>query len=224
MVLIQFLLLFVCVFGQDPAGSWLGYAKAVKANNTDEIITRIDVYWKNANNPTRSGCRFCPWFGIESSDNENLIQPVNVWDNSGRDDWIIMNEYFQWHPSHDTQSKTVSTSSGDVIYSWIKYTTNAYLMHVENTRTKQYVETTIPVQEQNGKYKKYTIAYFVFEHPCNECSQYPPDNAVTFYNISIQYNNVLESKPVWTTGYKANKCNNRAKILSENSVEITWQS
>lgn len=57
-----------------------------------------------------------------------------------------------------------------------------------------------------------------------ECSQYPPDNSVTFYNISIYYNDKLEESPVWTTGYEANKCNNRAKILSETSVEITWQS
>eukprot|EP00483_Globobulimina_turgida_P008208 UN08224 len=210
--LVTFLFLLSCVFGQDPASGWLGYAKAVKANNTHEMITRIEAYWKNAANPTRGGCRFCPWFGIESSDNFNLIQPVNVWHNSGSDNWIVMNEYYQWHPSHDTKSKTVSTSPGDIIYSWINYTRNAYLMHVENTRTKQFVETTIPVQETNGVYKLYTIAYFVFEHSCTDCAQYPPDNGVTFYNISITYNGVLEKSPVWTTGYRTNKCNNRAQI------------
>ena len=128
-------LFIYCVMGQDPASSWLGYAKAVKPNNTmNEIITRIDVYWKNCNNPTRDGCRFCPWFGIESSDNLNLIQPVNVWDNSGRNDWIVMNEYFQWKPENDFQSRTVSTQSGDVIYGRITYNGDekqSYLMHVE---------------------------------------------------------------------------------------------
>ena len=109
-------LLLGCVLGQDPAQSWLGYAKAVQSNHTSQdIITKIEVYWTNPSNPTRDGCRFCPWFGIETSDNYNLIQPVNVWDNSGRPDWIVMNEYFQWHPEHDTQSRTVSTSAGDTI-------------------------------------------------------------------------------------------------------------
>ena len=156
--------------GQDPASSWLGYAKAVQRNNSSEaIITQIEVYWENPSNPTRDGCRFCPWFGIETSDNYNLIQPVNVWDNDeDENDWIVMNEYFQWHPEHDEQSKTVSTSAGDLIYARITYNGDAkqsYLMHVENMRTNDYVETTIDVQEEDGKYKNYTIAYFVFEHP-----------------------------------------------------------
>lgn len=161
------ILLFGGVLGQDPASSWLGYAKAVSQNNdTDNIITKIEVYWKNPSNPTRDGCRFCPWFGIETSDNYNLIQPVNVWDNSGRPDWIVMNEYFQWHPEHDSQSKTVSTSPGDEIYASITNTgKNSYLMHVENMRTNDYVETTIGIQQEAGKPKHYTIAYFVFEHP-----------------------------------------------------------
>ena len=163
------MLLFGGVLGQDPASSWLGYAKAVSQNDsTANIITKIEVYWKNPNNPTRDGCRFCPWFGIETSDNYNLIQPVNVWDNSGRADWIVMNEYFQWHPEHDSQSRTVSTSSGDTIYARITYdgpTKNSYLMHVENMRTNDYVETTIDIQTEANKPKSYTIAYFVFEHP-----------------------------------------------------------
>eukprot|EP01084_Bolivina_argentea_P271777 462528_1 len=134
-IAVVFVAVISCVISQDPASSWLGYGKAVKPNNTDdEIITRIDVYWKNCDNPTRSGCRFCPWFGIESSDNLNLIQPVNVWENSGQSDWIIMNEYYQWHPSHDTKSRTHITKPGDVIYGRITYNEgkNSYLMHVED--------------------------------------------------------------------------------------------
>ena len=65
------------------------------------------------------------------------------------------------------------------------------------------------------------IFIFIFS---DVCSQYPPDNSVTFTNISIYYNDELETNPVWTTGYEKDLCDNRANILSANSVEITWQS
>lgn len=36
-------------------------------------------------------------FGIDASDNLNLLQPVNPWMGN---EWLIYNEYYQWQPSY----------------------------------------------------------------------------------------------------------------------------
>ncbi len=38
------------------------------------IITFMEARWKVPSNPARGGAFYSPWFGIESSDNLNLIQ------------------------------------------------------------------------------------------------------------------------------------------------------
>ncbi len=74
------------------------------------------------------------------------------------------------------------------------------------------VTSTIKVQKHlDGVYKNYTIAYFVFEKVA-KCSQYPSNNNVTFYNISIQWDG-KQLPPAWSTGVKDDVCNNRGKSL-----------
>ena len=89
----------VCVFliaicslaaAQDPASGWLGYAMGVHPNDSSAIITYIEATWRVPENPKVNGAFYSPWFGIESSDNLNLIQPVNPWSSNV---WQIYNEY-----------------------------------------------------------------------------------------------------------------------------------
>lgn len=47
------------------------------------------------------------------------------------------------------------------------------------------------MQRDVGRYKNYTILYFVFEKEWR-CEQYPPNGKVTFYDIAVEYDN----KPV----------------------------
>ena len=70
-------LLTIQVLSQDPAEGWLGYA--VGTNPDGGIITYIEAKWKVGQNPKRGCAFFSPWYGIEASDNLNLIQPVNPW-------------------------------------------------------------------------------------------------------------------------------------------------
>ena len=66
-------------YSQDPASGWLGYAMGSSPNGSG-IITYIEAKWVVPSDPVKKGAFFSPWFGIESSDNLNLIQPVNPWD------------------------------------------------------------------------------------------------------------------------------------------------
>ncbi|ETO22589.1 hypothetical protein RFI_14603 [Reticulomyxa filosa] len=223
----------------DPAQGWLGYAMGVNPAKTG-IITFIEAYWVVPDNPTVDGAFFSPWFGIESSDNLNLIQPVNPWVSLASNHWEIYNEYYQWDPTYNYDSKASDVSAGDVIYGSVTYngdSAQSYTMYHKDITTGWSVSSTIDVQKQsNGQlpkptnsnhnhkkqYKQYTIAYFVFEKEAR-CDQYPPNDEVTFYNISIFYNNNKVS-PQWTTAYVDDVCNNRAQVVDEATIKITWEN
>eukprot|EP00051_Salpingoeca_urceolata_P033523 m.21088 g.21088 ORF g.21088 m.21088 type:complete len:141 (-) comp6330_c0_seq2:119-541(-) len=84
------------------------------------------------------------------------------------------------------------------------------------------VNTTIPIQQDRGEYKTYNIIYVVFEKAWS-CAQYPPDNAVTFYDIKVQYDGQTVA-PQWTTSYVDDVCNNRAHVVNSTTIQITWDS
>jgi len=207
------------VLAQDPAQGWLAYAVGVYPGATR--ITNVEAKWVVPDDPKVPGAFFSPWFGIEASDNLNLIQPVNPWSGNG---WSIYNEYFQWEPEKNVNSAQHSVKAGDVVYGKVTYnpTTNAYDMVHSDINSGWSVNTSIPIQQKDGKYKLFTIIYFVFEKVW-ACDMYPPNNQVTFYDIVVEYDNQAVT-PKWNTSYVDNACNCRAKVLSETSIQITWQS
>lgn len=152
------------------------------------------------------------------------MQPVNPFN----EQWTIYNEYFQWRPEHNYNSKMHDVKPGDIIYGSVTYNgdlNNSYTLYITDLNDKWSVNTIIDIQkEQNGQnYKRYTIGYVVFEHECKTCAHYPPDNSIIFYNISMEYN-YTKVEPKWTTAVKTDLCNNRASILNESAIQITWQS
>ena len=44
----------------------------------------MEAKWVVLDKPKIPGAFYSPWFGIESSDNLNLIQPVNPWSGMNR--------------------------------------------------------------------------------------------------------------------------------------------
>lgn len=217
-----FSLLLVVSLSDDPANGWLGYATGVNPSGGDDIITFIEAYWNVPENPKVDGAFFSPWFGIESSDNKNLIQPVNPW---ASNHWEIYNEYFQWSPEHNENSRSHDVNAGDLIYGSVTYnkSDNSYFMHHCDLDIDWCVDTTIAIQDdKEGNPKPYTITYFVMEKTAR-CDQYPPNNSVTFFNISVEYN-YQKVAPKWTTDYVDNVCDCRAHVVDEATIQITWDS
>jgi len=221
------LLLSLCVFTEadDPANGWLGYALGKNPNGGNDPITFIEAWWTNLQEPTNKNCFYSPWFGIETSDNKNLLQPVNPWENR---EWSIYNEYFQWSPTHNQNSRSHVVYPGDLIYGSVTYqaASNSYnLYHADQTKGHEWsVNMTIGVQqERDGDYKTYNMIYVVFEKVCSQCDMYPPDDKVTFHNISVFWGGKL-MEPKWTTAYVDNVCDNRAKVVDAQTIEITWNS
>jgi len=86
-------------FRSPAAQGWLGYATASCPAGT--TLTFMDAYWPVGATPARSQSFYSPWFGIDASDNLNLLQPVNPWLGN---EWQIYNEYFQWSECPDTDT------------------------------------------------------------------------------------------------------------------------
>ncbi len=71
---------FALTAAQDPAEGWLAYARALPpSGKPGQRLTKISARWKNLKNPRPSQSFYSPWFGIDTADNLNLLQPVNPW-------------------------------------------------------------------------------------------------------------------------------------------------
>lgn len=207
----------LCV-AQDPAHGWLGYAKGTSP--TGGRLTYMEAYWKVGANPKIGGAFFSPWFGIESSDNLNLIQPVNPWTGNH---WEIYNEYFQWKPVHNENSRSHNVKAGDILFGAVSFNPSNQSYTVTHTSSDGWsVTSEIKVQKSGSTYKNYTIGYIVFEKKAR-CSQYPSDGEVTFYNIKMEYDGKVV-EPKWETAYVDDVCNNRASVVDSNTIKITWNT
>lgn len=149
------------------------------------------------------------------------IAQVNPWVGNS---WEIYNEYFQWLPEHNENSRSGTVKPGDVLYGNVTLSADGKSYTAYHSSSNGFsVSMTIPIQADNsGKLKDYTIAYFVFEKAAN-CAQYPPEGSVTFRDILIKWEGT-EQQPTWTTGIVDDVCNNRAHILNSTTVQITWNS
>jgi len=208
---------------QDPASGWLGYATGLYTASRNEPISFIEAYWKCGSNPPKSNAFFSPWFGLDTTDNLNLIQPVNPWTGS---QWEIYNEYYQWSPTHNENSQSHVVAAGDVIYGSITFNQadESYMLYHKDMTSGWSVNMSVPVQKSGTQYKNYTIIYFVYEKVA-QCNQYPPDGEVTFYNIKVEIGGKDVTNQIsWTTAYVENVCDFRAHIVNTSAIQITWNT
>ena len=78
--------------------------------------------WTVGATPKKSSAFFSPWFGMDPSDNLNLIQPVNPY-SSGffGGGWSMYTEYFQWSPEDNSNSKSHTVKSGQTLHGSLDY-------------------------------------------------------------------------------------------------------
>ncbi|CUG94109.1 peptidase, putative [Bodo saltans] len=207
------------VVTQDPAPGWLAYATAQCPAGTR--ITHMEAKWLVGQNPPQSFAFFSPWFGIDTTDNLNLLQPVNPWLGTS---WSMYTEYYQWSPTHNKDSAQYSVNAGDQLFGQITFngeSEQSYTLKQTDVTSGQTSEMVIPVQVgSDGQHKNYTVQYIVYEKVA-QCNQYPPDQKVVFNDIKVFCNGV-QVAPQWTTGIVENVCDFKATPVSSSQVEITW--
>lgn len=206
------------VLAQDPAGGWMAYAVGEVPSST-ERITNMQMTWKVSEQPRDSSAFFSPWFGMDPSDNLNLIQPVNPWLGNG---WSMYTEYFQWSPEDNSNSNQHNVQSGQTLQGTLTYDSSSDSYLLNQTILDTGASSTQNVKCQNGK--KYNLPYVVYEKTF-PCGDYPPDGSVTFYDISIECDGKDCTKDVkWTPKVKDPNCDFKANILSSDSISITWDT
>ena len=191
--LLSLLLISLVCFGQDPAHGWMSYAVGDISSTGADRITRLEMKWKVNNYPKkRSSAFFSPWFGMDTRDNKNLIQPVSPYFGYSHDAdtvyplegaYAAYTEYYQWQPTHNKNSEMISATPGNVLHGSLVYTknTDSYVLVIMNLATGDSTQQIVKAQNN----KKYTIPYVVYEKtwPCDE---YPPDELISFHDIVIE--------------------------------------
>jgi hypothetical protein len=210
------------VLAQDPAPGWLGYATATCPPGTR--VTKYSANWAVGGMAQPSSAFYSPWIGIDTTDNLNLLQPVNPWFGSS---WYLYTEYYQWNPTNNQDSSQQSTNSGDILLGSITYLGNQQYQLVQNDTTAGVTSSMqVKVQKSNSGmgpgYKNYSVFYVVYEKVAR-CRDYPPEGIVTFSNIYCECDGV-QITPSWTTSYVEDVCNNRANVVNASTITITWDT
>jgi len=209
---------------QDPAGGWMAYAVGAIPSQY-ERITKLEMTWTVGAAATRSRAFYSPWFGMDPADNLNLIQPVNPW---GGSSWSMYTEYYQWSPTKNSNSRSNSVKPGQTLHGSLEYvsSSDSYLLTQEIVETG--VTSSQTVKCQSGK--KYVVPYVVYEKEYT-CSDYPPDEAVTFRNIVVECDGSDCTQQVaWKAEVVDANCGmaahveKGAKATSENEISITWNT
>ena len=209
------------VSAQDPPPGWTAYATGNCPAGTR--LTKMEADWKVLGNAPASQAFYSPWFGSDTTDNLNLLQPVNPWFGNS---WNFYTEYFQWSPTHNVDSTSYGTQTGNMLHGEIIFNgANEQSYTVRQTDKTQGVtsQMTIPVQkDMYGQYKNYTVLYVVFEKIA-QCNEYPPDEVVTFKNLNVYCDGELIT-PSWTTAVVDEVCDFTAHVVTPHEISITWNT
>ena len=83
----------------------------------------------------------------QSSDNLDLLQPVNPWTGNG---WSAYDEEFLWNGMRNRNSRAISASAGDVMFARVYFNEKeqTYTASQANMNTGEIVNMTVPVERE----------------------------------------------------------------------------
>ena len=203
--------------GNDPADSWLVYAKAPGKGSK---VLSVNATWVVPDYPTTRPGGNAPgwWFGVEPNPADVLIQPILAY-GDGTDQFTIFTGFYDWHDGNWIQSNVDQVVPGDVLVGKIWWNGKTYQQSIEKKGSKPIV-TTVSVSNLHGE--TFTDVYFVVEHQPNSCSEYPKNGNVTFTDIAIAWES--GATPSWTTSQFKPACNSLGKVISNTELLFTWNT
>ena len=148
----------------------MAYAVGNITSTGAERITRMEMTWTVGAAPPRSGSFFSPWFGMDPSDNLNLIQPVNPWAGSRFRDgsWGAYTEYYQWSPTHNSNSDNFAVNSGDTLKGSLVYDESSDSYTLTQSCVESGATSTQVVACQSGKKYNLPVSSIVFHQSSRE--------------------------------------------------------
>ena len=150
---------------QDPAGGWMAYAVGTVPAETTRI-TRMQMTWKVGENPTTSSGAFdSPLFGMDPSDNLNLMQPVNPWLGRG---WAMYTEYFQWIPEDNSNSEQNDVEAGQTLQGTLHHSLSLFVEKPSSDQTSHFLSAFDGPQRLAVGHLSEGINRRWQNHACNE--------------------------------------------------------
>eukprot|EP01084_Bolivina_argentea_P149501 261157_1 len=216
--------LLVCVtFSQNPGSKWLGYALGTNPNGDNSSISSIEMYWIVPEESTSLKCDFSVWFGIETNENTTSHTYMHL-----QNQFLIEdNPMFLWCiGSLSLNGQQDGVFPGDLIHASItldevnqRYRLDIADLTIKNTHLTRYAQIGL-----NDVFSNVYIAFEYIKGQCLQtCNVYPPDDIIRFHNISVSWNG-QKLNPKWNTGFGLDICGNRANVIDESTVAITWNA
>ena len=128
-------------------------------------------------------------------------------------------EYFQWSPTHNSNSRQHSVEAGQTLHGQLYYISSqdAYVLNQTVVETGASSSQVVPCQSG----KKYTVPYVVYEKTW-PCGDYPPDGKVSF-NIVASECDGAPCDITWEAKVKDPNCNMQA-VIGTNQIDLTWDT
>ena len=213
-----------CVL-QDPAGSWLSYARYdAPAAGT---ITALNTTWVVPSLPATSWGSNAPgwWFGVMDKDGDGaLVQPILAYGYQGNH-YTIFNGVFDWTDgSWHTSEDKYTVQPGDKITSSVNYNKadNSYTMVITSAALGKSIVTTYAIQRRQTEPE--SSAVFVLEHQPESCKAYPASGEMSFESIFIEVDGKPVSSPSWTALQERPACDSKAVVVDPATIKFTWDT
>lgn len=123
-------------------------------------------------------------------------------------------EYFQWRPTHNSNSEQRSVMAGQTLRGSLVYHRLSDSYVLSQTVVETGATSTQTVKCQEGK--TFVVPYVVYEKTF-PCSSYPPDGVVTFRNITMECETDAgevsadcKQSVAWSAKVEDDNCNMRA--------------
>lgn len=216
---------FVIVRAEDPAGSWLSYARWDAPNNG--AITSLNTTWTVPPLPASSFGSNAPgwWFGVMDKDGDGaLVQPILAYGYQGSH-YTIFNGVFDWTDgSWHTSPEKYSVQPGDTISSSVTYNkaADSYTMRISSLQLGKTITTDYAIERRQSEPE--SSAVFVLEHQPLRCKAYPTSGTMSFENIYLEVDGKAVVGPKWSALQEQPACDSKAVIVDSQTIQFTWDT
>ena len=212
------------VLANDPAGSWLSYARYDAP--AEGIITALNTTWTVPSMPATSRGSNAPgwWFGVMDKNGDGaLVQPILAYGYMGNV-YTIFNGVFDWTPGGGwhTSPKKLTVKPGDKITSSVTYNKrdNSYTMLIASAALGETISTDYTLLRRQTKNE--SSAVFVLEHQPRTCKAYPTSGEMSFENIYVEVDYKPVAAPAWEALQERPACSSKAEVVDSATIKITW--
>lgn len=207
------LLSALLTLANDPAGSWLSYARYDAPG--EGIITALNTTWTVPSMPARSRGSNAPgwWFGVMDKEGDGaLVQPILAYGYQGPV-YTIFNGVFDWTDgSWHTSDEKLTVQPGDRIVSSVSYNraSNSYTMLIASTQLGKSISTEYSILRKQTSTE--SSAVFVLEHQPRTCRAYPTSGEFSFENIYVEVDGKHVMNPTWAALQGQPACRSKAQV------------